>query len=618
MSDTQQAFEQALDLAAKQGNVEAARSIVEDMRRHMQRANPSLGMPDPIKLGQENMPQSIRATAKDEFGVGAQRLAGIGTAPAIAGHAVAQLAGADNQADIQNWRALSTATPDTQIGNVGGNALLYGALPARAMSPVLSGASKVAPWLKPAADVAGSRFGNVADVALTQGGMNAAMTPGGAPERLTAGLLGSTGAAIPGSVAAVQTGRRATTLQGKQLALAEALRRETGDNTPALIAQLDANHYPTSGFGVQPSAAMLTRNPSLEVMESGSRVRTPDLWMNFDKANATARWQRLEEAAGTPEELTKLRTARDALTTPQRDAALGAMGGNFFPSGHMLEPLDQKLTQLASGANRPNKDVQTLVAYVRDELGQGVTPEQLYSVRKMLTDGIKAGPTSELSQAARAARPQRMEIIGEIDKALNEMSGGKWQTYLDTYKAASPEISSKGAMQNIVEALKSGRPVGEVPASMGERPAPYALGKLVERHGTKEFGSRDIDQLLPQHRALVEALMSDLNAQTGTMLPRATLGSPTASNLANAGRVHQLTNGAIDAAGNAIPLLGGTVAASVKGSLGRKSEEALATLLKDPVALAEALRRAAEAERMLNKTGRVGAAAGAGARASRE
>jgi hypothetical protein len=614
-----QAFEQALELASQQGNAEAARSIVEDMRRHMQRSNQFLGMPDPVKLGQEGMPDSIRQAVRDDFGVGSQRLAGLGAAPMVAGHAVAQLAGADNKADIQNWKSLQGATSDTQGGNIAGNMLMFGAAPVRAVGPVISGASRVAPWLKPAAEVAGSRWGSVADMATTQGALNAALTPGDAAERGTAAMLGMTGAALPGSMAAAQTARRSTTLQGKQLALAEALRKETGDNTPSLIKTLEANGYPTSGIGVQPSSAMLTRNPQLEVMETGSRTRTPDQWMNFDKANATARWQELEKQAGTPEELTRLRAARNALTTHIRDEALQSTGGALkVGKGTKYADLTDTLHEFATGANRPNKDVQTLVNYVKGELDQGATPEQLYSVRKMLTDGIKAGPTSELSQAARAARAQRMEIISKIDATLDDVSGGKWQTYLDAYKGASPEISSKQALQKITDALSSGRPAGEVPASMGERPAPFSFGRTVERHGSKEFGSKEIDQLLPQHRSLVEALLSDLNTQAGTMMPRGTLGSPTAPFLANAGRVNQLTNGLIDAAGSAMPLVGGTVAASLKGSLGRKTEEALATLLKDPTALAEALRRAGVAQDLLNKSGRAGAAAGAGSRASKE
>ena len=600
-------FEAALKAAGDAGDVQAATALAQEMRRMMQRDNPSLGMPVPVKLGQAGMPDAIKATIKDEFGVGAQRLAGGGSAPMIAGHAVAQLAGADNAADIENWKAVQSATPDTMGGNMVGNAAMFGALPAGAVGTGMAVAGRTLP-----------RVGAVADMAATQGGIAAATTPGDAGERLTAALMGAGGGAAPAMVGAAQGARRMTTKAGHQLGLAESLRRELGPEAGALEKSL-GGAYPGEAYGVRPSAAMLTRHPTLEVLETGSRVRTGDQWTQLDRMNAAARWKALEDAAGTPEELVKLRAARDAFTGPQREDALQATGGALkVGKGTAYGDLTEKLDDLATGTQRPNRDVQTLVSYVKGELEKGVSPEQLYTIRKVLTDGIAAGPTSELSQAARAARPQRMEIIGQLDSVLDDISGGKWSQYLENYKIASPQISSKTALQKITDALSSGRPAGEVPASMGEKAAPYTFGKLVERHGTKTFGSKEFDQLTPQHRRLVDSLLSDLNTQQGVMLPRATLGSPTAPFTANAGRVSQVTNSMVDAAGNVIPVLGGALSASVKGSMARKSEEALAELLKDPKALANVLRDAEGAQRLLERSGRVGSAGSASVRTKGE
>lgn len=604
-------FETALKAASDAGDVQAATTLAQEMRRMMMREQPNLGMPVPVQLGQAGMPAAIKSTIKDEFGVGAQRMAGAGAAPMVAGHAVAQLAGANNAADLENWRAVANATPDTFGGNVAGNAGLFAALPTRAIGP--------------AAAVAGAkqfpRWGQIADTAATQGAMGAATTPGETGERIASGMMGATGAVSPVAMGVAQTGRRLATKEGSRISLAESLRRELGDDVGGLEQSLQGTGA-AERYGVRPSAAMLTRNPTLEVMETGSRVRTGDQWTNFDRMNAAARWKALEDAAGTPEQLKSMRAARDVFTAPMRETALhnaqlGAnplTGGAVNVQGADIAPLRSKLTELAGGENRPNGAVQTMVQYVGGELEKGVSPAQLYTIRKQLTDGIANAPTSELSQAARAARPQRMELIGLIDKTLDDMSAGGWKQYLESYKIASPMISSKGALQKITDALASGRPVGEVPASMGEKAAPYTFGRLVERHGSKTFGSQEFDQLVPQHRQLVDALLSDLNAQQGVMLPRATLGSPTAPFTANAGRVNQLTNSMVDAAGSVIPVAGGPLAASVKGSMARKSEEALADLLKDPKALAEALKKAKTAQDLLDASGRVGAGAGGGIR----
>lgn len=707
------AYLKGIDAAVTAGNFDAAHELTNAFKQWRLRKEPP---PEPMKLGQEGMPDAIRAIVKGED-KSDQLLAGAGSAPVLAAQGIAQLAGAQIDPAVQNQQALRGATPYTQGGNMGGNAAMFGVAPTQ-----MIGRGAMAMGAK-----AFPRIGQVADMAATQGATAAATTPGEASDRLISGVMGVGGSAVPAAVGMGQGVRRTgplSTQAGRQMDLAEALRRELGPEADALESSL-RGRYPGSSYGVNPTAAMLTRNPTLEVMETGSRVRSGDQWTNLDRMNASARWKALEDSAGTPQELERLRAARNAITGPMRETALSdanktgveipalkrklssqtearlnsereAMvsalqdkgrfesraaqmderGSNFTPVPGMprvssrisdfpervaeaesaaadarkiyearrgqvsatqaeldrihsqkttsledsLGPLRAKLSELSSpsGALRPNRDVQTLVNYVGDELEKGVSPEQLYTIRKSLTDGIKAAPTSELSQAARAARPQRMELIGLIDKTLDDMSGGGWQKYLETYKISSPLINSRESMQKMRDALSAGRPMGEVPASMGERPAPLAFGRALENFGTKQFGSKEFDQLIPQHRALAETLLSDLNAQAGVMQPSRVLGSPTASFGANAGRVNQVTNSMIDAAGNMVPVAGHQLAASVKGSMQRQSEETLARLLQNPEALADELKRAALAAELLKNSGRVGAGASAAARSAKD
>ena len=602
----------AVDVAVSQGNMEAAKEIGLMLKQQRMRDQP---MPEPAQLGQAGMPAAIKSTIGEQFGKPAQVLAGAGAAPMIAGHAVAQLAGANNAPDIENWKAVRGATPYTEGGNLAGNIGMFGAMPLGA----------VGAGVRAAGGGALSRWPAIADMAATQGATAAATTPGDAGDRLFAGMMGVGGAAIPATVGAVQTGRRLTTRAGAQLGLAEGLRQEMGDSVEPLAAQL-RGQYPASRYGVNPTAAMLTRNPTLEALETGSRTRTGDQWGAFDRMNANARWRALEDAAGTPKELEQLKAARNVLTKDTRETALHnarlssnpLTGGSPYVQGDDIAPIKGVLQRLATGEHRPNADVQKMVEFVNGQLSQRVTPEQLYTVRKMLTDGVKGGMPNELTQAARAARPQRMEIIGEIDAALDGMTDGGWSTYLESYKLASPLINSREALLKVRDRLAYGRPEGEIPASLGEKAAPYSFGRLLEQHGTKQFGSKEIDQLIPQHRELARTLLSDLNAQAGVLSSATKMGSPTSPLAANAGRVNQITSGVVDAAGAAIPVAGGTLAASVKGSMARRNEEALAALLQNPQALADTLQRAKVAAELLRKSGRAGAGASAGARSGRE
>lgn len=594
----------ALELAVSQKNMAAANEIGLLLKQSRQRNEP---LPPPAQLGQAGMPDAIKSTIREQFGKPAQVLAGAGSATMVAGHAAANLVGADNDAAMQNWKAVSGATPYTTGGNIAGNVGMFGVAPAGAVGAGMRMAGRTLP-----------RLGAVADMVGTQGVLAAVTTPGDASERIKAAMLGMGGAAVPGVVGAVQGARRMTTNQGSRLGLAEGLRRELGQNADGLAVRLDGT-YPASRYGVNPSSAMLTRHPTLEALETGSRTRTGDQWTRFDRMNAEARWGAIEGAAGTPAELATIRAARDALSSPKRVEALGATGGALkVGKGSPYGGLTEKLESLTTGAERPNPSVQAMVGYVNKELEKGVTPEQLYSVRKFLTEGYKSGPPSELANSVKGANFQRREIIEQLDNVLDDMSGGKWADYLKTYKEASPLINSRESLLKIKGSLEKNLPTGMVPPVMGEKVRPTALGAALRQFGEKQFGTQTFDRLLPADRQMLTTLLEDMHNQAGVLSSATKMGSPTAPLTANAGRVNALTSGLVDETVGKIPLVGNNLGASVKGSMARTSEEALAELLKNPKLLAETLRRAKEAGELLRRSGQVGAGAGAGARSGME
>lgn len=596
---------EAIDAALAAGKTAVAEEITSVLRQNRMRRQP---LPEPVNLGQAGMPDAIKETVRDQYGKTAQAFAGAGSAPMVAGHAIAQLAGADNKADAQNWQAVARATPHTTGGNLAGNVGMFGALPAGAIGTGMNIAGRTIP-----------RWGGVADMAATQGGLAAITTPGDAAERTTAGMLGVGGAAVPGVMAAAQTGRRAMNIKGgKELDYAEMLRRELGPEAKGLETSLLAP-YPGAAYGVRPSAAMLTRNPTLEVMETGSRTRLSDRWVPFDRLNADMRWRAIEEAAGTQKELEVIKAARDALTSRSRNTAIGGANRSMAAQVDDMDiGIRETLDALKTQGQRPNKDVQTMVGYVESELEKGVTPEQLYTIRKVLTDGIKSGQGNELTQAARAARPQRMQIIGKIDEALDNLSDGAWTRYLEDYKQASPLINSREALLDIKAHLEKNLSPGTVPPVMGEKVRPTALGTALRLYGEKAFGTKNIDQLLPADRQLLATMLKDMENQAGVLSSATKMGSPTAPLMANASRVSGVTNAVLDEAGRMAPIVGSTVAASAKGSMARANEESLAALLQNPQGLSDAMRKALASAELLRKSGRAGAAADAGYRTGRE
>jgi hypothetical protein len=270
------------------------------------------------------------------------------------------------------------------------------------------------------------------------------------------------------------------------------------------------------------------------------------------------------------------------------------------------------LDNLKTGELRPNPDVQRMVGYVDDQLMQGVTPSQLYTIRKVLTDGVKAAPTSELSQAARAARPQRMEIIGKIDDILDNLSEGQWRKYMKTYADVSKPIASKEAMQNIMRDMSVRTPLGETPKVIGESAGYPTVERLMRKYGEKKFGSQVFDRLLPEDRAVLRAISDDLYSSAQAMGMRAAPGSPTATYLQAGGRANTVAD---ELAGMAVPKSAASALSlnALRDRASQLKQEQLIGMLQNPEMLARALERAKTAEALRQASRATGRASGVAA-----
>lgn len=618
MNEDLKRMEAALLNAEKAGDVNAAKTIAAEMRIYMQRMEPTLGMPEPLRLGSSGMGASMKAAAK-EFGTAGKLMAGIGSAPALAAEGVKGMFNMSDPDSVAAWRAVQRASPETLGGNIAGNALMFGAAPTQLGAGAIRGGALAMGAKAP--QMVASRPWMVGDTVLTSGALNAATEPGTLQDRTMAGLwaMGSAGA-VPALYAAGAGGRRMLTPGGKRIAVGEGLRKELGDSgSEKLLANLHGPDPAESLLGVRSSAAVRTGESTLEALESGSRAQRGDLWRPFDQENARARWDSLVAKAGTPEELAQMKRVRDGTTGEMRETAMDqAHTILHFGYGQFGEFTDETIGGLKktiqgwrTGPFRPNKDVQKLADYIEGELAQGVRPEQLYEIRKTLTDGIKAGRNDELSSAIKAARMQRVQVVQMIDNSLDKITGGGWSDYLKTYSAASKPITSKQAMQDVVTSLQRGQAPGEVPAAMTS--AWKTVGNLRDQFGQKEIGSQMFDRLLPEDRRLLDTLVDNLKRQQDAMTTKATVGSPTAGLLANTSRASNITQGLLGSGASHMVPGGGLLAGAAFDNLGRKAEAELARLLQDPAALAEAIKAAERAEVLRRASSRFGAATGGAA-----
>lgn len=246
----------------------------------------------------------------------------------------------------------------------------------------------------------------------------------------------------------------------------------------------------------------------------------------------------------------------------------------------------------------------------------GITPEQMYTVRKILTGQLKTGANDDLGAAAAAARRETVGIVKGIDDSLDNLSGGMWSDYLKAYGAASKDLNSKEALQEVIDRISKGHAEGRTPASLSGQTGELTLGRAVEDLTKKQFGTKMIDLLTQEARQSIEQMKQDLMRTGQGMNARATGGSPTATYQAARGQANDLASqlagytgaaagGAM--AGNVGAAIGGTVGKAMTGQSGLKNQEILARLLQNPEYMAEMLKKAKQSQLLLDISKRLGA-----------
>lgn len=544
-----------------------------------------------FKIGAEGLQQAAR-----EVGAGSNILQKLGLGIGSAAQRIGQGLGLDvlgRKAGLLEPGARDVLQSAIQgAGPIAKGAQLAGDVGLLAAAPVgglKAATTSVAP--KIAGRIAASRPLTILDTMLTSGGLAAATTPGNIGERAVAGMTSAAiSGALPTTLGVAQGARRMVTGTGRQIAKAESLRRELGEEaSEALIPQL-RGQYANAPLGVSPTAAMKTADPTLKALELGSRVKRPDLFANLDEANAAARWNVLQTLSSKNVQAPKI---RDEVTKPLREAALSAASVKPVYTAKVSEVLDD----LKTGAARPNKPVQDMVRYVEREIKKGVSPEQMYTLRKSLTDSIPSG--TELGNSIKMARAERVRLVKAIDEGLDAASEGSWSVYMKTYQELSKPVTSQKAVGKIIEHFQKNVPEGVIPPGMGASPAAASFSRVLNREAQKQFGSQTFERLLPEDKKLLNMLAEDLYRQQGVMKSGAVIGSDTAAKIAAANRGDAVAAGLLGVAADKlspVPGAGGLLSGVVRRGLEKKREEALAGLLLDPERLAQALEQARRAQ----------------------
>ncbi len=510
--------------------------------------------------------------------------------------------GQTTDAEVRQKRVRDEAAAQGMTGGgalqVAGEILPTLALPGGAM---VGAASKLPMLAGRAALQVTPKLGTVAAIAdsALAGGAMGALQPVTSDESRTknVALGGLLGGAIPGALA---VGKQAVGLFSKGGATdraAQSIIGKLGGSDAAQQAMREASAYKPGAFvaDVPMTTAEVTQNPVLARMQAGAQAKAPDQWMALRQAQAQQRYQALRDATGDAEKIGAYGDARATATDSMRDKALGAAGKDAWFSA----PVAQDVSAMLAGGSGSSPAVKQIGTYVRGELEGGITPERLYTVRKVLADKL-SGPMQigdELGAAARGAQRETMGVINSIDSALDKASGGKWTPYLEKYQQASKPVTNARASSDIRDIFeREGAPMtgdvlsGQVPAITGLR-----LGRAMDKFGANKFGdalnygTRDALGQLQGNIARTEGLQNLLkNTATSG-------GGSMTTPLKEA--VGDMAMGALNAKTHGIA---GLVANGI-GVQGR-TQKAIQNILQDPQAFIAAIERQTASGKPLTAT----------------
>jgi hypothetical protein len=255
----------------------------------------------------------------------------------------------------------------------------------------------------------------------------------------------------------------------------------------------------------------------------------------------------------------------------------------------------QAQTAALRGSSAAGTPSRRLADLVDQTLTENPTPEQLYSLRKMLASKLNGPltPGDDMAAIVKGAERDAMQMISAIDARLNEAATRKggtaqpWSEYLQTYTEKSRPVASARAQQQIGEALapEGGPMLGNAPEVTRHK-----LAKAVERYGRTARGG--FERLTPEARARYDELLGFMQGMEEPMRAvklggTAGGGSQTATQTALGTRLGER---AVQAGAEAMTPGGGFVVGALQGAGRKSAQQEVASLMLDPERAARAIR----------------------------
>jgi hypothetical protein len=358
-----------------------------------------------------------------------------------------------------------------------------------------------------AADIA--RQQGASPLAQTAAGMGGGFFGGGA----TIGTLGS----MRGSSRGVRAAAAPFTRSGQERIAGEVLRDQASDSVAAAEA-LDAATEIVPG-SVQTTGPASGDVGLLSLQKGVAQQNRTEFGERLSEQNL-ARQEALDSVSGNKADVKAAKQARDAETSPMRDASFANS------SDADVSPVISKIDEILAGPKGKRTAVGEALRQVRNDIEGETDPETLYSIRQNIGD-MMSGKVKGEKANFRLARSQLIEVREQLDNAIDAVAPG-FKAYLERYRSLSRPINQMEVMQEI---RRRSRLAAPDPTTGRDFLSQAKFRNRLEKAAV----DGDLEKLTPEQRATLEAVATDLDLASAinSSLLR-TPGSDTFQNISSA------------------------------------------------------------------------------------
>ncbi len=478
---------------------------------------------------------------------------------------------------------------------------------------------------------ANTMMGKAGELALrSAGGGIGGLISGGAANPEQAGFGAAVGAALPPAMKVIGAGTKAVgslinpfLSTGQSKIVGDTLRGFASNPEQAL--QNLGKAAPVVE-GSAPTTVMAAGDEGLaglsRTLQSSSPQYAAELSTRSAAQNA-ARTKAIEALSGNTGKIAVAEQARDQITAPMREAVLDAAGK--LPAAPVLQSIDK----LLSKPDNAGKISQAALSEVRSRIAQfapdgNIDARALYAIRKDINDTLSGKLQGEAGNM-RLASSQLIKVKELIDDAIDRASrvvqqssgtaladgggvfasqfGGaarpSWRQYLQEYASQSKPIDQMKAMEDVLNAART----GTVDQSGNAVLSAAKLNNLLKNRAKELSQTLSAEQL-----DTLRKVAADLNASQLANNAGRAVGSNTVQNLASNNLMMSLLGPKIGQSAGAQSALG-RVLQLPYGASNKIIQEKLGEALLDP-AKAEQLMKTPEmnklAQLLINEAGPLG------------